>query len=78
MKWVPISSAALSATSNLPPLAVNTDNKKDLSKKPKKVRIQSECVSDTTANTKYNERHLVEMGEPFLVNLQLFEDLKTS
>ena len=76
MKWVPISSAALSATSNLPPLAVNTDNKKDLSKKPKKVRIQSECVSDTTANT--NERHLVEMGEPSLVNLQLFEDLKTS
>lgn len=76
MKWVPISSAALSATSNLPPLAVNTDNKKDLSKKPKKVRIQSEYVSDTTANT--NERHLVEMGEPFLVNLQLFEDLKTS
>ena len=76
MKWVPISSAALSATSNLPPLAVNTDNKKDLSKKPKKVRIQSEYVSDTTANT--NDRHLVEMGEPFLVNLQLFEDLKTS
>ena len=76
MKWVPISSAALSATSNLPPLAVNTDNKKDLSKKPKKVRIQSEYVSDTTANT--NERHLVEMGEPSLVNLQLFEDLKTS
>ena len=76
MKWVPISSAALSATSNLPPLAVNTDNKKDLSKKPKKVRIQSEYVSDTTANT--NERHLVEMGEPLLVNLQLFEDLKTS
>ena len=64
MKWVPISSAALSATSNLPPLAVNTDNKKDLSKKQKKVR-PTECVS-SDANTIFKEKllavkHLAEM-----------------